>query len=264
MLRSTQAPDIAPFSETKLKPNLDPMTPPESTANVTRSLMERIGSAIVTGEYQCGESLPSEWELASHYNVSRTSVREAVKMLAAKGLLRSWPRRGIMVQDERFWSLLDSDVLKWTLERRFSLSLVQDFLQMRLVIESEAAAMAAKKRAATDEIERAIEMMRQAESGFGDPVTADSAFHTAVLNASGNRFFAQMSPFVSTALVMSIRLTNRIKGVKYANVDEHEAILNAIKRGFATQARSLTMAMIQEALSLIELEQRDASGSTPS
>lgn len=220
--------------------------------NITRTLVDAIGGAIVRGECIAGDRLPTEAEISEQHGASRTVTREAIKMLTAKGLVKSWPRRGTLVQDEARWNLMDPDVLAWLLDRRFSATLLEDFLYMRLAIEPAAASMAARRRSNTAEIEAALQAMRDAADGMGDPLDADSAFHAAVLRASGNRFFAQLAPLVGTALRMTVRVTNRLKGVRIANVEAHERVLVAISKGNPRQARLAMAAMIQEALDLIQ------------
>lgn len=224
-----------------------------STGNLSRVLLDKIGSSIVCGDYVHGENLPSEAEIAKTNQVSRTATREAMKMLAAKGLIKAWPRRGTVVQKEEDWNLLDRDVMTWILGRGPSISLVKDFLSMRLAIEPAAAEMAASKGADTIEIANAIKMMRSAKAGGeGDALTADCMFHAAILRASENRFFAQMSPLVDTALRMTIRVTNQIKGVRMASIEEHEEIFFAIRDQRPEEANKLIQSHISAALKLIE------------
>lgn len=222
-----------------------------ATGNVTRSLVEQIGSAIVRGDYPIGDSLPTEAELADQFGVSRTVTREAVKMLTAKGLVQAWPRRGTIVQKESNWSLLDADVLSWLLERNVSISLVKDFLRMRLAIEPAAAELAATRSADVSEIQHAVDEMRRAAEHGGDALAADSLFHASILRASGNPFFAQMAPMVDTALRMTIRITNRIKGVRFASIQEHVDILVAIREGRSDDARHLSEQHVSRALDLV-------------
>lgn len=228
--------------------------------NITRALVEQIGGAIVRGDYLSGDQLPTEADLSAHYQASRTVTREAIKTLTGKGLVQSWPKRGTLVEDEKRWNLMDPDVLGWLLDRRPSIDLVKDFLNMRLAIEPAAASMAASKRANTDEIAAALRLMRDADRGVGDTLDADSAFHAAVLRASSNRFFSQMAPLVGTALRMTARWTNRIKGVNGPNVDDHERILTAISKGQSRAARRASAALIQEALDLIQSQHDDLQG----
>lgn len=82
------------------------------------SILQNLGQAIVVGAYSESNPLPYEGELAVHYGVSRPVLREAVKMLTAKGLLVARPRLGASVAPESRWNLLDPDILGWLLERR--------------------------------------------------------------------------------------------------------------------------------------------------
>src|SRR5512139_2172098 len=112
-------------------------------SNLTFRIMESLGTAIVTGRYSEDNPFPIEASLCEQYGVSRSVLREAVKMLTAKGLLSSRPRHGTWVQAERDWNFLDPDVLRWLLERKLSFSLLIEFTQMRLAVEPFAAAFAA-------------------------------------------------------------------------------------------------------------------------
>ncbi len=225
--------------------------------NLTHSIVQNLGVAIVTGTYSVKKPFPVEAELCKQYGASRSVLREAVKMLTAKGLLGARPRQGTWVQPEANWNLLDPDVLRWLLERKFSYSLLVEFAQIRLAVEPKAAALAAtstdsEKKA---EIRNAVERMIAAENGDDDPLESDIAFHTAILRASGNRFYAQLPEMISTALRFSIRMTNRQKGVRLASVEDHEKVCNAIMAGEAAKAESRMESLIQEALDLIRKAQ---------
>ena len=229
---------------------------------LTRELVEAIGGMIVRGDAPAGESLPIEAELSKQYDASRTVVREAIKMLTAKGLVGSRPRRGTYVEPESEWNLFDPDVLRWTLQRRFSIDLLREFLIARKAIEPAAAREAAMHRdgEAIAEIARRLDDMREAATGAQDPLEADIAFHIAVLEASGNRFFRQFSFVVDTALRFSIRLTNTAKGVRAASVDDHAAIYEAIARGDGSGAALAVEQILDEALQLLEMSAAHQAG----
>src|ERR1700722_11814809 len=221
--------------------------------NLTYSIANHIGIAIVTGVYSSDNPIPIEAELCREYDASRPVLREAVKMLTAKGLLGARPRRGTWVQPEDKWNLLDPDVLGWLLERKFSPALLIEFTEMRLAVEPGAATLAAtvggpEEKAA---ISHAIERMQAAERGDDDPLDSDIAFHVAVLRASRNRFYAQLTGFTSTALRFSIRMTNRYKGVRLASVADHKKVADAIIAGKAGAAGEAMRRLIQEALEII-------------
>src|SRR5580698_883598 len=221
--------------------------------NLTYSIANHIGIAIVTGVYSADNPIPIEAELCRQYSASRTVLREAVKMLTAKGLLGSRPRLGTWVQPESNWNLLDPDVLGWLLERKFSPALLIEFTEMRLAVEPGAATLAANVAGPEEKaaISHAIERMQAADRGDDDPLDSDIAFHVAVLRASRNRFYAQLTGFTATALRFSIRTTNSYKGVQLASVADHKKVADAIIGGRPVAAGEAMRKLIQEALDLI-------------
>ncbi|HEX8234255.1 MAG TPA: FCD domain-containing protein [Caulobacteraceae bacterium] len=227
--------------------------------NLTYGLLDEVGRDIVTRRYE-REPFPTEAELAKRHGVSRSVTREAVKMLTAKGLLSARPRQGTTVQPASSWNLFDPDVLRWLLERSFSLELLRQFSQLRLAIEPAAAALAARA-AGEAEIARIMAghaRMAAAERGAGDPLDADIAFHIAVLEASANPFYAQFRDVVATALRTSIRFTNRIKG-RSASLPAHGAVLEAIQAREPERAHAAMVAIIAEVMSLIEKAEAEGS-----
>ena len=233
------------------------MSRPAHADNLTRRVVEALGQAIVTGTWDAAGAFPIEAELCARFGVSRSVVREAVKMLTAKGLLSARPRRGTVVEPEPHWNLLDPDVLRWLLERAPSPALLAEFTQMRLGIEPQAAALAAQavgrgQAGMLLPIREALARMQAAGAGQDDPLASDIAFHVAILHASGNRFLVQLRELVDTALRISIRMTNARKGVALASVDDHARVLHAIEAGDPVAAAAAMRALLGEALDLIE------------
>ena len=108
-----------------------------------QAIAQDIGTRILKGEFAPGALLPKEARWSRKYKMSRTAVREAIKMLAAKGLIVSRTKVGSRVQPRDRWNLLDREILSWycqSMDRRKFLDSIQ---QVRLVIEPEAAALAA-------------------------------------------------------------------------------------------------------------------------
>lgn len=222
--------------------------------NLTQQVAHELGMGILQGKYRADQPFPSEAELSEMFNVSRSAIREAVKMLTAKGLLSSRPRQGIRILPDTQWNMFDTDVLGWILASRPSMKLLRDFIQMRVAIEPEAAALAAAHPDSPEvaRIGEALQRMADAEEGLDDPLESDIAFHTGILLASKNRFFMQLRPFSATALRASIRHTNKLKGVAMASVKEHTRVYDAIRKGKPQQAHNLMRALVEEALQLIE------------
>ncbi|TCP72579.1 GntR family transcriptional regulator [Sphingomonas sp. PP-CE-1G-424] len=227
--------------------------PPGAVAgrNLTHGMLDTLGRAIVTGRYET-RPFPTEAEIAKTHGVSRSVTREAVKMLTAKGLVSARPRQGTVVQPASAWNLFDTDVLRWTLERKFSVELLRHFNQLRVAIEPEAAALAARFGDTADlqAIREGLAQMEAGEAGLTDPLEADIAFHVAILRASKNPFYAQFQSVVSTALRTSIRFTNRIKG-RSANIPDHAAVADAIIARDAGAARVAMTRIIGDVLVLI-------------
>lgn len=218
--------------------------------NLTYALLEAVGKSIVAGRFD-SNPFPTEADLAKQYAVSRSVTREAVKMLTAKGLLAARPRKGTTVQPSRAWNLFDPDVLRWMMERNFSLELLRYFNELRHAIEPMAAALAAQS--ATLEgiarVKAAYQRMLDAETGRDEPLEADTAFHIAILEASNNPFYAQLGDMVSIALKTSIRFTNRVKGA--SSLEEHRAVLAAIEARDPEAARAAMTALIDSVFALL-------------
>src|ERR1700719_3234494 len=133
-----------------------------NSQNLTQNIVQDLGVAVGSGKYSKRNTFPVEADLCRQYGASRSVLREAVKMLTAKGLLRARPRQGTWVQPEDSWNLLDPDVLRWLLERKPWMELLIEFTQVRLAVEPSAAALAAavagpaEKAAVRHAIERMI------------------------------------------------------------------------------------------------------------
>ncbi len=221
-------------------------------ANITQTIVDDLGSGIVTGRFD-NTPFPSEQALADTYGAARTVTREAVKMLAAKGLISSRPKLGIRIEPEDTWNLLDADVLDWLLQRDFSIDTVIEFTQFRLGIEPNAARLAALNAgdAAKAELADIIRQMYAAEAAQEDSLEADIAFHVAILSASGNRFCRQMRDFISIALTYAIRRSTTLAGPHVTAAAEHETVARAIIAGDADGAERAMHTLIASALNLM-------------
>ena len=225
----------------------------ENDFNLSQRMTQELGKSIVCGEYD-NDSIPTEAELCAKFGVSRSAVREAVKMLSAKGLISSRQRQGIRILPEEEWNIFDPDLLRWFLQRKSTLQAVQEFLQMRIAIEPAAAALAAT-RAGDKEIaaiEASLERMKAFPTNAEEELEADIAFHVSVLYASKNRFYIRLRDFIQTALNVSIRYTNVIKADHEGIIEDHSKVLNAIKNRNPERARNAMLLLIDEALTFVE------------
>jgi len=224
-----------------------------SHRNLTQQVVHELGKKIIQGSYKVGDSLPSEADLCTQFNISRTATREAVKMLTAKGLISSRPRQGIKVVDSKHWNLFDVDVLNWILIGKPDLYLLRHFLQLRLAIEPEAAFLAAQYKQDSDlvTIDNALVRMKDATNGQDDTHEADIEFHQSILSASNNPFFIQLKNFITTALKVNIRFTNRLVPVTMAEYQAHVDIFEHIKNGDAQAAFDASMVTQKATLAIV-------------
>ena len=137
-------------------------------------LVHDLGRRIVSGEFAPGDLLPTETALVSELGSGRSAVREAVKVLTAKGLVRTRTKTGTVVLPEATWNLLDPDVLAWRYQTAPTGQQLDDLAGLRVALEPEAARLAARARgkAATEPIKAAYQRMAET---VGDPDT----FHRA-------------------------------------------------------------------------------------
>ena len=236
---------------------------PAARTIIANSIANDLGAAIVSGLHRAGAAVPGEEILCVRFGASRTAVREAVKMLLAKGLLAVRPRLGTRVRPEADWNILDPDVLRWMLARDFSLPLLLEFTELRLAAEPAAAALAAARAGQEDRmmLQQSIDAMFAADRDEGAFLAADIAFHVAILTASHNRFYIGLRPMIETALRFSIRQTREPAGM-VTTATEHASIARAILAGEAAAAAAAMQTLIQDARAKIVARMSPAAGST--
>ena len=206
-----------------------PMAPP--VRNIHEYLATRLGREIVGGHYQPGDQLPNEIDLRDQLSVSRTALREAYRVLGAKGLIVSRQNVGTRVRPRADWNMLDPDVLIWHLEAGPSEQFVVDLFDLRQMIEPPAAARAAHMGdpEAVAEIEAAFADMAHSKDGEGDLIGADVRFHQAILAATHNPLIGTLGALIHTALVGSFKLgwpaAATMSDVRLA---QHRDVLDAI------------------------------------
>jgi DNA-binding FadR family transcriptional regulator len=217
---------------------------------------ESLGRRILGGELRPGTVLPNATQMARLMSVSRPALREALKLLAGKGLVESSPRRGTVVRPRVAWNRLDEDVLLWQMGEQPNAGFMRDLYELRRMIEPEAAAFAAKRatKARLADVERAFDLMAGAEPSSPVSVEADVDFHISVLIASGNEFLASFGPAIRASLTMAIRFQRVSCHTRDHFVPDHGAIAVAIKRRDPEGARAAALKLLAQA----ESDFRDA------
>lgn len=212
-------------------------------------LVEAIGQRIVGDSLAPGTDLPREVELMTEFQASRTAVREAIKVLAAKGLVDSRPKRGMRVRAQDEWNLLDPDVLAWYAASSPSAELVAQMVELRRMIEPAAARLAAERRRA-DELEAIAAAFAAMQAALDDDTAyyqADLAFHRAVFRASGNPFVDRLGAIVAVILEVSFRLQRRSLIPAVAGLALHAPVLEAIRAQNPARAEAAMRAIIDAA-----------------
>jgi len=198
--------------------------------NLCGQVLHDLGSRIMAGKLQPGDPLPQEWTLCEELGVSRTVVREAVKSLAAKGLVDSRARRGTVVRPSRSWNYLDPDVLHWQVSADTDGNFLSHLMELRRTVEPAAARIAAERGADEDlqRVKAAYEQMEQQADDVTGFLTADTQFHVEILHATSNPFFAPIANVIDASLVSSLRITNRQPAENRASLAVHHKVMKAV------------------------------------
>jgi len=219
-------------------------------ATFQEQVLEALGRDICSGKIRPGQLLPPEPELCSRFGFSRIVIREAIKSLAAKGLIEVTRRVGTLVLEPTRWNLFDPDIIAWRAQSAvFDPTLSRDLMEIRRIIEPAAVRMTALR--ASDEDRRnlrsAYMAMARAVAGKGDYVKADLRFHTIILSACGNQFVRQMQDAMSALLRVNFDVITTKPGGPAHSLPMHEALCEAIERGDADAAEQAVLKLISGA-----------------
>jgi GntR family galactonate operon transcriptional repressor len=217
-----------------------------------------IGRRIVGGAIAEGDCLPRESELARQFSVSRQAVREALKVLAAKGLVHSRRRAGTHVQPRSSWNLLDPDVIAWHPPERVPADFLRDLFDLRRQIEPAAAEFAAQ-RASPQQISaigQALEEMRRSIGDQSAFIEADLKFHASISAASGNVLFDRLSgiyaPLLEASFALQVQVTPRHR-VESDTLPTHTALYDAIAARDPVAARRASEILLSGAMREVEM-----------
>lgn len=217
--------------------------PRKAMTGVLTALIEN----VVSGAWPQGSLLPAEEILLERFGVSRPTLRESLQHMVAAGLVRSRPRAGTVVQSQAQWNLLDPVVLEAALRHISDRRFYDNLIDARMLIEPEAAAIAARDGSprALATIAAAFADMVESEGRDTESWSvADLDFHTAIIEASENWVFRQFIVAIRAALMASFRMTNRASQSHESAIAMHRAVLDAIQRRAPEEARQAMVALI--------------------
>lgn len=209
-----------------------------------------LGIHIVTGRYKPGEVLNGEIAASDRLHVSRTAYREALRMLAAKGLVESRPKTGTRVSPREKWHMLDPDVLSWIFEFEPTDELLDSLFELRKIVEPEAAALAAERRtdAHIAAMAEALEGMEKHTLAVEEGRVADQNFHAALLDASGNPFLLTLTSGVGAAVAWTTIFKQRNSPLQRDPLPDHRRVFEAVAAGDSSAAHKAMSDLVDMAL----------------
>lgn len=220
-----------------------------------------LGIRIVSGVLKSGEILEGEIAASEQFKVSRTAYREAIRILAAKGLVHSRPKIGTQVSPRSEWHLLDPDVLGWIFTGEPDERLIESLFELRRIVEPDAARLAAMRRS-----EEQLERMKTglegvAEHGFDSEQgrRCDESFHSALLEASGNDFIISLTSGVAAAIAITTAFKQHRLPAPHDALPVHLRVLEAIEVRDAQGAHDAMAKLVDRGLT-DTMEARAPSG----
>lgn len=223
-----------------------------------------LGSRIVGGEWAEGDVMPKEADLIEEMGVSRSVIREALRILGAKGLIRSRTSDGTRIQPRAEWRLLDPDLIDWRIQAGDTRSLLHDLLKVRLALEP-GVVFVATQNAPAEARRRITEAWERKLAVESDPelsaevrrelfIETDLAFHQEFLAAVGSEILDQLFSVIQAALALMIDLQMRARGADVELIDMaestelHRAVYEAFVRGDAMSAELAMRDLIKRAI----------------
>ncbi|MDN3699723.1 FadR/GntR family transcriptional regulator [Vibrio artabrorum] len=209
-----------------------------------------IARGILSGELPQGSIIPGEMALCEQFSISRTALREAVKLLTSKGLLESRPKIGTRVVDRAYWNFLDPQLIEWMDGLTDIDQFCSQFLGLRRAIEPEACALAAKFATAEQRIELSEIFQKMVEVDEAEVfdqerwTDIDTRFHSLIFNATGNDFYL---PFGNILTTMFVNFIVHSSEEGSTCINEHRRIYEAIMAGDSDKARLMSTAHLQDA-----------------
>lgn len=216
--------------------------------NRTMALAVDLGCRITSGDLAAGAILPTEAEIQAGYGVSRTVVREAIRHLAAKGLVTVGPKVGTRVRPSSEWNMLDADVMRWHLMAGGRRPFVEALYEMRLINEPDAARLAAARITEEQAARLGAALAAMAGNPRGSPelIAADLAFHRIILEATGNPILRSLGTMIERSLSISFSLSWR-QNPQDETVRQHARVYEAILRGDGEAAGLFMRRLIESA-----------------
>jgi DNA-binding FadR family transcriptional regulator len=222
-----------------------------------------IGQSIMQGRFPAGSTLPGDAELMEFFGVSRTALREALKTLAAKGLIESKTKVGTKVLGRNNWNMFDADIIEWHLELGVDAKFLGWLFEIRQTLEPLACATAALRRTQVQlgQMKHALLGMERCEKNRQGFTTADLAFHQTILEASGNPFLQSIGSVIGAALATSFTISSPVSSDEQFKLvmEQHRAVFDAIEQGNASAASDAMSVLILQAAERVRIKRAEST-----
>jgi len=214
------------------------------------AVANRLGVAILSGEFAPGDTLSGEIAFSEALNISRSAYREAIQVLTAKGLVESRPKAGTRVLPRQRWNLLDPDVLAWAFMGEPDEQLIRSLFELRLIMEPAAAGLAATRRDRDDlkAMKDGLVGMRRHSLATDQGRLADRQFHDAILQATRNDALITLSASIGAAVSWTTQFKQRSRALPRNPIPDHAAVYDAIAAGDSDAASAAMRALVELAL----------------
>ncbi len=216
-------------------------------STVADALLDR----IVAGEFGPGDALPSEAELCDQFDVSRVTVREALRVLTVQGVVRVSSGIGSSVNPLEHWRSVDA-VMRYRSAHGHDDEVAIQLIAVRRMFETEAAALAAERLSddALAELAACVDEMSAANArgDVGAFVTADLRFHETIMRGSGNVFLGVLFAPITRVLAERRAQTSRIPDIQVHAIEEHRAVLRSLRERDSEAARKAMDNHMQQTL----------------
>ena len=214
------------------------------------AVANRLGVAILSGEFAPGDTLSGEIAFSEALNISRSAYREAIQVLTAKGLVESRPKAGTRVLPRQRWNLLDPDVLAWAFMGEPDEQLIRSLFELRLIMEPAAAGLAATRRDRDDlkAMKDGLVGMRRHSLATDQGRLADRQFHDAILQATRNDALIALSASIGAAVSWTTQFKQRSRALPRNPIPDHAAVYDAIAAGDSDAASAAMRVLVDLAL----------------
>jgi DNA-binding FadR family transcriptional regulator/acetyl esterase/lipase len=258
------APDPAPVQLVDVEPLFLATRP-----RLQGTLAHKLACRIIAGELAPGSLLPREESASETWGVSRSTYREAIRILAAKGLVNALPKVGTKVAPRSAWQFLDADIIAWHFDVAPDEGFIRNLFELRKIVEPSAAALAAARisEAEIAQLTEALSRMSRSSPRSGAWLTAAVGFHQLLLTASRNEVLVSMWPAIQTTIRWSVRLQMMLPDLSLVSdpVADHARVFERIAardpQGTLTEMALLTDAAFADTLS--NMKRIALSGGTP-